>query len=71
MSQTEADRFVRDMKNNPELQAEVNVAIAEIVKIAMARGYSVVEEDVRGMYRFPKAGAHRGGGGSRSYIRRA
>jgi predicted ribosomally synthesized peptide with nif11-like leader len=50
MSQMEVDRFVRDMKTNTELQAEVNAkggAIAEIIRIAMARGYSVAEEEVR------------------------
>ena len=50
MSQTEVDRFVRDMKTNTELQAEVKAkggAIAEIIKIAIARGYSVAAEEVR------------------------
>jgi predicted ribosomally synthesized peptide with nif11-like leader len=50
MSQTEVDRFVRDMKTNTELQAEVQAkggAIAEIIKIAIARGYSVTAEEVR------------------------
>jgi len=50
MSQTEADRFVRDMRTNAELQAEINAKgsdIAEIIKIAIARGYPVTAEEVR------------------------
>jgi predicted ribosomally synthesized peptide with nif11-like leader len=45
MNQTEIDRFVHDMKTNPELQAAVEATIAEIVKIATARGYSVAAEE--------------------------
>jgi len=50
LSQTEIDRFVLNMKTNPELQAEVKAkggAITEIIKIASAHGYSVAEEEVR------------------------
>jgi predicted ribosomally synthesized peptide with nif11-like leader len=57
MSQTEVDRFVCDMKTNTELQAEVKAkggAIAEIIKIAIARGYSVAAEEVRVRMAFQK-----------------
>jgi hypothetical protein len=50
MSQVEADRFVRDLRANTELEAEVRAKgsdIAEITKVAIARGYSVAEEQVR------------------------
>ena len=57
MSQAEIDRLVQDMKTDTKLQAEVKAkggAIAEIIKLAIAHGYSVSPEEVRAIIASPK-----------------
>ena len=48
MSQSEVDRFVKDLKADTGLQAEVKAkSIDAIVTIAIAHGYSVSAEELR------------------------